>query len=148
MSTADSTLHQHPVPRRGATQPRPSFFALFGGPLAWFVQLNVGFGLASQPCFKEGERILVPQSAPDWTAYATIAVVVLACGVALLAALISWRAYGRAQDEAGGDHRHLLEVGSGRTRFLALWGVSLGAGAALATVLTAVAFFVVPRCAG
>ena len=42
----------------------------------------------------------------------------------------------------------VMEVGSGRTRFLALWGIFLGAGAAVTIVLTAVAFWVLPRCAG
>jgi hypothetical protein len=125
-----------------------SFFALFGGPLAWFIQLNVGFALASQPCFSGGERTVVPHFTPDWTWASMIGVTVIACAVALLAALISLRVYSRTEGEAAGDHRHMLEVGSGRTRFLALWGVLLAAGAALAIALTAVAFFVLPRCAG
>jgi hypothetical protein len=124
------------------------FFALFGGPLAWFVQMNVGFALASEPCFSDGERTVLPHFMPDWTWKAMIAVTIIACAIGLLAALISWRAYARTQDEEAGDHRRVLEMGSGRTRFLALWGVMLGAGAAIATALTAVAFFVLPRCAG
>jgi hypothetical protein len=71
-----------------------------------------------------------------------------ACAIALSAMLVSWRAYKRTEDEGVGDHRHVMEVGSGRTRFLALWGVYLSAGSALVTVLTAVAFVVLPRCAG
>jgi Na+-driven multidrug efflux pump len=115
-----------------------SFFALFGGPLAWFIQLTASFALVSQMCLRGGER--------TWTAM--IAVTVAACLIALLATLVSWRAYARTKDEKAGDHRHVLEVGSGRTRFLALWGVMLGAGSAMAIALTAVAFFVLPRCAG
>lgn len=51
-----------------------------------------------------------------------IAVMITACAIALLAALISWRAYVRTQDEAAGGHGQVWDVGSGRTRFLALWG--------------------------
>jgi hypothetical protein len=144
----DAPLSAHPAPKRRAKRLRESFFALFGGPIAWFVQLNLGYGLASQPCFRDGERTLAPRWFPDWTWAAMIALMILACAIALLAALVSWRAYARTEEEAAGDHRHVLEVGSGRTRFLALWGVVLGAGAAFATLLTAVAFFVLPRCAG
>lgn len=68
--------------------------------------------------------------------------------MALAAFAISWRAFERTRDEAGGDQRHLMEVGAGRTRFLALWGMLLGAGFAAATAITAVAFAVLPRCAG
>ena len=145
---AEAPLTHHPAPKRHAVRLHESFFALFGGPIAWFVQLNVGFALASQPCFRNGERTVMPQWMPDWTWEAMIALMILACAVALLAALVSWRAWARTGDEAAGDHRHVLEVGSGRTRFLALWGVVLGTGSALATALTAVAFFFLPRCAG
>jgi hypothetical protein len=141
-------LSHHPAPKRHAMKLHESFFALFGGPLAWFMQLSVGYGLASQPCFSDGERTIAPHWFPDWTWAAMIAVMVLACAVALLAALISWRAYARTADEAIGNHQHVMDVGSGRTRFLALWGILLGAGAALSTILTFVAFFVLPRCAG
>jgi hypothetical protein len=144
----DGPLGANLAPKRHAMRLRESFFALFGGPLAWFVQLNLGYGLASQPCFRDGERTVAPHWFPDWTWAAMIALMILACAIALLAALVAWRAYARTEDEAAGDRRHLLEVGAGRSRFLALWGIVLGAGAALATILTAVAFFVLPRCAG
>ena len=38
----------------------------------------------------------------------------------------SWRAYQRTRMRPAATHRHLLEAGAGRTRFLALWGVLLG----------------------
>ena len=61
---------------------------------------------------------------------------------------MSWRDYQRTQHEDTGEHRDLLEAGAGRTRFLALWGVCLGAGSAVVIVLTALGFFVLPRCGG
>ncbi len=66
----------------------------------------------------------------------------------LEALFISWRVLQRTKQEAPGDQRHLIEVGSGRTRFLALWGVCLGAGFTLVTLLTFVAFTTVPTCVG
>jgi hypothetical protein len=148
MNAADPGLTHHPAPKRHAMRAHEGFFALFGGPLAWFLQLNVGFALASQPCFRDGERTLAPPWNPDWTWSSMIAATVVGCAIALLATLISWRAYARTADEEAGDHRHVLEAGSGRTRFLALWGVLLGAGAAIAIALTIVAFLVLPRCDG
>jgi hypothetical protein len=130
MSTADLT--QHRAPKRGPT-PLQNFFTLFGGPLAWFIQLNAGFALASQPCFLRGERTVMPHWSPDWTFSGMIAVTVIACLIALLAALISWRALGGS---------------GGRTRFLARWGLVLGIGSAVASALTTVGFFLLPRCAG
>lgn len=139
-------LSRHPAPKRDALRPHEGFFALFGGPVAWFIQLNAGFALASQPCFIEGTRVLdLPH---DATRAVMLSLIAAACAVALIAMAVSWRAYKRTEDESAGDHRHLLEVGSGRTRFLALWGVYLSAGSALVTLMTAMAFIVLPRCAG
>jgi hypothetical protein len=138
----------HPAPERPAMRLHESFFALFGGPLAWFVQLNVGYALASQPCFFDGERSAVAHLKTDWTWPSMIVLMIIACTIALLAMLISWRAYVRTGGEAAHDPRHIVGAGNRRTRFLALWGIFLGAGSALATASTAVAFFVLPRCAG
>jgi heme/copper-type cytochrome/quinol oxidase subunit 4 len=41
-----------------------------------------------------------------------------------------------------------MPVDTERTHFLALWGILLGSGFALAVAITAVAFATVPRCAG
>jgi hypothetical protein len=148
MNAIDQPLSHDPAPKRPAMRLHESFFALFGGPMAWFAQLNAGFALASQPCFLNGERTLVPPWAADWTWPSMIALMIIACTVALLSTLIAWRAYARTDDEAADDHCHIIEAGNGRMRFLALWGILLGAGSALATASTAVAFFVLPRCAG
>jgi hypothetical protein len=147
MSTADPHVNHHPAPQRHVLPPRQSFFAVFGGPLAWFLQLNADFALASNPCFINNERSIAPHLAPDWTWRGMIVIAVAAFAVALAAALIAWRAYRLTKEESTGDNT-AMEIGAGRTRFLALWGLCLGAGSALVIVLTALAFFVLPRCAG
>jgi hypothetical protein len=148
MNAIDPHLSRDPAPKRPAMRLRESFFALFGGPLAWFAQLNAGFALASQPCFFNGEHTVVPHRAADWTEPSMIASMIIACAIALLSMLISWRTYARTDHVAADDQCRMIEAGVGRTRFLALWGIFLGAGSALATASTAVAFFVLPRCAG
>jgi len=68
--------------------------------------------------------------------------------IAIAVFLAAYRNFQQTRGEGHGDHAHLVEVGTGRTRFIALWGMLLGAGFAAATVLDAVAFLVLPRCAG
>jgi hypothetical protein len=145
MSASDPHLSHHPAPKRHMLPPPHSFIVLFGGPLAWFLQLNANFALASNPCFIDNERSIVPHLAHDWTWCAMIAIAVAAIAAALAATLIAHRAYRLTKAESSGD---LMEIGGGRTRFLALWGLCLGAGSALLIVLTTLAFFVLPRCAG
>jgi hypothetical protein len=148
MSSDQSQLSPHPAPKRQAIGLHETLFALFGGPIAWFIQMNAGFALASQPCFQDGLRLVEPTAASDRSWGMMIALIVIAFAVAIASAALSWRVYARTEDEAKGDHRHLMEVGAGRTRFLALWGILLGAGSAVATLLTAAGVFVLPRCAG
>jgi amino acid transporter len=146
--TQPTTLSQHPAPLRHQLSLGEALFSLFGGPLAWFVQLCAGYALATWPCFPEDQRTLLPAAGYAWSLPAMVALLIAGVLVALVAFGVSWRAYARTRDEAGGDHRHLIEVGAGRTRFLALWGMLLGAGFAVATSLTAIAFLLVPRCNG
>jgi hypothetical protein len=62
-----------------------SLFGLFGGPLAWYVQLNAGFALASQPCFRDGIHLARPIPPLQWTMPAMVLTTLGAFVVALLA---------------------------------------------------------------
>lgn len=146
--TQHTALSHHPAPLRHQLSLREALFGVFGGPLAWFLQLCAGYALATFPCFPQHHRTVVPQSGYAWSFPVMVALLIAGVLVALAAFGVSWRTYVRTRDEAGGDHRHLMEVGAGRTRFLALWGMLLGAGFAIATSLTAIAFLLVPRCDG
>jgi hypothetical protein len=143
-----TSLSHHPAPQRHEASALESIFGLLGGPLAWFIQLCVSYSLASWPCFPLDEHRLLPKSGYAWTWGAIVVVAVAAIIVELAAFTVSKRIFNRTRDEGRGGQEHLLEVGSGRTRFLALWGMIFGAGFAVATAMTTVAFFVLPRCAG
>ena len=149
MNTArHESLQDHPAPHRDRVSGAKVLFGLLGSPVAWFLQLNAGFALASSPCFANYQRLLAPPGNLGWTHAAMVAALVAATIAALAAYLVSWRTFERTRDEKAGDHQHLMETGAGRTRFLALWGMILSAGFAVATLVTGVAFIVLPRCAG
>jgi hypothetical protein len=146
--TDEASLSHHPAPRRERVFATESLFGLLGGPLAWFIQLCAGYGLASWPCFPSAERRLLPPSGYAWTWSAMVVVSVAAIVTSLAAFFVSRRIYNRTRDEDAGGHEHLLEIGAGRTRFLALWGMVFAVGFAVAAAMNTVAFFVLPRCAG
>lgn len=148
MTARHEALTPHPAPHRDQVALYESLFGVVGGPAAWFVQLCAGYALASWPCFPKDERGLVPVAGYEWTWPAMIGLLVAGGLVALAAFFVSWRVLRRTRDEMGGGNQALMEIGAGRTRFLALWGVLLGGGFALATIVTAVAFSVLSRCAG
>jgi hypothetical protein len=135
----DAALTHHPAPQRHRVAMFESVFGLIGAPLAWLLQLDVGYALASWPCFPKDQRGLVPVAGFAWTWPAMIIGMGAAVAIALAALGVSWRAFRATETEL---------AGGGRTRFLALWGMWLGGSFALATLLTSVAFMLLPRCAG
>jgi hypothetical protein len=145
MSAAEPQV-DHRAPQRHMQPPWQIGFVVFGGPLAWFLQLNASFALASNPCFLRNERTVAPQLVHDWTGRAMIVIAVAAFAVALAATFTAWRAYRRTKPENRGTHD--LHTGAGRSHFLALWGICLGTGSVLFITVTAAIFFVLPRCAG
>jgi hypothetical protein len=118
-----------------------------GGPLAWFVQMCAGYALASWPCFPKDHRIVAPLAGYAWTSSAMVIALLAGVAIALVALFVSWRQFNQAR-QASGDERRQFDSGRERARFLALWGIVLGGGFAFTTVITAVAFVVLPRCAG
>lgn len=148
MSADHATLSHHPAPHRERAVTLELAFGLLGGPVAWFGQLCAGFALSSWPCFPNDQHMRIPLPGFGWTWSAIGLVCLAAFAIALSAMFVSSRLLRRTRDEDHGSHAHLAEVGAGRTRFLALWGTIAGGAFAVATAFTAVAFFILPRCAG
>jgi hypothetical protein len=138
----------HPAPHRDRLTGLRASLLLYTGPLAWFVQLNVGVMMTSWPCFPSMDRLDRPLPGYEWTHIAALAVLVASALVASIAGLLSWRKFVEVREEEEGGHAELIELGHGRTRFVALWGTYLGLGFALATLVTLVAFAMVSRCLG
>lgn len=61
----------------------------------------------------------------------------------LLVALNSWRATSQEMAETGPP---LVEIGEGRTRFLAIWGVIISAGFFIAVFFDFVGLWILPTC--
>ena len=138
----------HPAPRADEIGTGMGAFLLFTGPLAWFAQLCIGFALLSWPCYPYDLRLSLPLDSYGWTQGVAL-LLLLACAVlAAASGLVSWRMLHRVDDETQGDKQELADVGEGRTRFTALWGMILGVGFTLATLTTLAGFALVPRCAG
>jgi hypothetical protein len=146
--TPASGMPAHPAPHAQRMSLGESAFCLAGAPIAWFLQLLIGYALASEPCFRQGERLVEVPISRHWTWPAMVVLTVAAVAVSLAALYVARRAYLRTRDETQSGTRELLEVGAGRTRFVAFWGMVLGGGFALAAAITAIAFIALPRCAG
>ncbi|HEY6454548.1 MAG TPA: hypothetical protein VIY90_04625 [Steroidobacteraceae bacterium] len=113
----------------------PGAIALFAGPVAWFVELNIGYVLATEPCFPTDHRLIVPLPQWAWTHTGLFCLAALCLLIALWAFIVSMAAL----------RRHVVGT---RARFAALWGAALGGGFFVATLLTCVGLIVLPRCGG
>jgi hypothetical protein len=147
MTADDAALSPRPAPQRRRVTAFEAIFGLIAGPLAWVAQLDLGYALASRSCFPRDERVLLPLAGSAWTWPVMVIGMLAAVTIGLAALLVSWRAYRGTRAEHAGGGRDMMDVGAGRTRFLALWGVLLGSGFALASSLTSVAFILLPQCA-
>jgi hypothetical protein len=141
-------ISDHPSPHRGRVGLGALLFGLFGGPAAWAVQVIVNYALASHSCFLGS----IPRSGapPGWTAtwLALLLINIAALAVALAAAEMSRRQWRATRSEQPGSSDTLLQVGEGRTRFLAMCGMIFNLGFLVAIVSDTVAILVVPGCAG
>ncbi len=123
-------------------------FGIIAGPAAWLMQVCAGEALASEPCFPDGYRHVMPPAGFNWTWPALIALMVFCAVMALVAFLVSWRIYLATREEVAGEAGGLMDEAAGRTRFMALWGMLYGGGFCLITLFTLAAYANLPRCAG
>jgi hypothetical protein len=148
MSGEPAASDRHPAPQADRLSSAMAFFMLFAGPIAWFLQLCLGTAMTGWPCFPMTDRLGEPMAGYGWTRIGALVLLLVCALIALAAGLVSLAKLREVRGEKGGGHAELLEIGHGRTRFVAIWGVILGLGFALATLATLVAFAMVPRCAG
>jgi hypothetical protein len=148
MTDDRSALSHHPAPSAGELSSAQAAFLLFTGPIAWFVQLCVGSMLTSWPCFPGMERLSAPLAGYAWAHAAAVVVLLLAAALAAVSSLAAWRKFQAVRGEREGGHAELVSIGHGRTRFVALWGMILGAGFSLSILVNLVGFAMVPLCLG
>lgn len=137
---------EHPEPHPGAASRTLLFTALLGGPIAWMLQLCIGYGLTAQTCF--------PREAPHpgglahlpWVWPTSLALNLLALAVALAATGLSCWIWRRTRNHDPGAYAGLIEAGEGRTRYLAVWGIWLGLWFAVDIAFNTIAMFEVATC--
>lgn len=138
---------EHPSPHRERVRPWTALLAIAAGPAAWIVQLCVDFGVAATLCEAGG----APRAAPPASGWRPEDVFLVCVNLVCLAialaggwsALSAWR---RSRAEKPGDAHMALDVGEGRTRFLALCGMLSAAAFAVAIAFDTAWPFFVPSC--
>ena len=113
------------------------------GPIAWSVALLLKFALASNTCFA------VPAGAHQdfsWLWSWFIVIEVVAILITAAAAWLSYRSWTSVLHEAAGHFDTVADIGEGRQRFLAFWGLMIAALFGAAIIFGFIVDVAVPPC--
>ncbi|MGZ5622073.1 MAG: hypothetical protein ACXWFG_14535, partial [Methylobacter sp.] len=139
-----STDPVHPSPQREEISPTSLWFGILGAPLAWMSLELVFYVLTTAICDADAPSTIVAHTDAVWRSLLPINL--LAALVALFAAGVAVYNWRKVRHEMSGSAHHLLEVGEGRTRFLAMFGLLTSIGFLVGLIFMAVTLFLVPLC--
>ena len=139
---------KHPAPHRSEVSGKILVFAIVAAPVVWSLQVLLGYALSSHACFPREYPLAVLPQGWGGLPHALLAVTAVAFVIAAAASFMGYRSWRKTAGEAGGGHKHLIEVGEGRTRFMAAWGLWIGALFAVALIFDALGLYLVSSCGG
>lgn len=134
----------HPAPERSKASLRALLFGLAAAPLAWSAQSILGYSVTSRACFPGDTPRSTPAFAYVWSVVLTVNVIALIVGV--LGTLVAFMSWSATQREYSGGQNSLLDVGEGRTRFLAMCGILVGTGFVVAILFTTLTVLLASAC--
>lgn len=138
------TAAAHPAPHRARVRAITLIFSAGAGPIFWLGQLILAYAISAQVCFNGDHPTTIASSAPLHAAL--LAFDVIAIAAAIVGGLVSYMCWRRVRHEVAGGHRHMIEAGEGRTRFMAMWGMLSNGCFLIAIIFEAIASFMVPLC--
>jgi hypothetical protein len=134
----------HPSAARGATRLWRLLYGLIAAPCAWLAAQVLSATLAQEACFPHSE----PLAAPLFPGLHLMqsAALVLAVAVCASGAVVAYRDWRRTRGEHQGGGQVLLDIGEGRSRFMALAGMMTSLGFLAGTLFSVPATLLVPAC--
>jgi len=134
----------HPAPHRDRVRSVTLIFSAGVAPIFWLGQLMLAYAISAQVCFNGDHPTTITSSALLHAVLLGFDVIAIAGAIAGgIVSYVSWR---RVRHERAGGHRHMIEAGEGRTRFMAMWGMLSSGCFLFAIAFEAIASFMVPLC--
>ncbi|MBW0004466.1 MAG: hypothetical protein JO216_13355 [Hyphomicrobiales bacterium] len=140
------TAEAHPAPHRRRVGLFALAFPVLAPPLAWSAHLVINFSFSSHACYPDGAPLRIPEAGAGWLWSLLLLTDVAGMVIGLAGALVAWRNWKLTSQELAETGPPLAEIGEGRTRFLAMWGVLIGIGFSAATLFDFVGLWVLPIC--
>jgi hypothetical protein len=138
--------HTRLLPQRVPTLAGGVMLALIGAPFAWFALICAGYALASAPCVVPDLR--GGASGRQWLWPTMIVLLIASTAIGVRAMIYCARVFQRARSEVERGAGDDADLAAARTRFLSLWGMIIGAGDAVASAMSVIAYSVLPHCGG
>lgn len=133
-----------PAPKGEAVSLVSLGFGVIAAPLVWLLGLTGAYAVASHACFAGSmPRFMGGPSHSAWLAL--IAIVAVALVICLAGGAVAYRAW-QATKEPPSHPTALVEIGEGRSQFLAVWGVLTSALFVIPVALFLLALALVPLC--
>jgi len=135
----------HPAPHRHHVGGWLLLLGLLAAPAAWLAQTVVNYTVASLACYPHDAPLSAPDMSALWPVLCLMTLAAVVIGIASFAASRkAWRATREEMHDSSG--RHAVEIGEGRTRFLALSGMMVSGLFLVAVLFNAVGLVVLPPC--
>jgi hypothetical protein len=146
MATASfsSVSPGHPAPSRREVSLAALLIGLVGAPVAWSVQIVLGFALSAYACYPRRMSLPEPVLAGLRTELGLVSTVAIV--LAALCTLVAYRSWARTRKEQESDGHALLDAGEGRTRFMAMCGLLTSASFLIALIFTSMVLLLVQPC--
>lgn len=136
-------IPEHPSPHRRAVGLAQLTYGLAAAPTGWLCAQIAASGLAQAACFPGPEPLT---SAAFGVAPLDLVLLFLSLLISASAALAAFAAWRRTRGEQAGGTHALVEVGEGRSRFMAFAGLLTSLGFMAAGLFSLPAALLVPAC--
>lgn len=134
-----------PSPRAGRVSLASLMFGFAGAPLAWTGQTILNYAFSSHNCYPGSLPRTTVLEGHEWTLPVSIAINIAAIILSIAAGWVAFQSWHATRSEAEGGHDQLVQLGQGRSRFLAYSGLVTSAGFLLAIIAASLSFWV-PLC--
>jgi len=143
----NAPTHSHPSPHRHAISLVLLLGALALGPGAWVAQLLTDYALSSEACFgHDMPHLASPPPGWGYEAAGLLLINLVCLTAALSGLLIAWLCWRRTHHEDDGELQATVDVGEGRSRFMATCGMLGNGGFAVAICFDTVVALATPTC--
>lgn len=143
VTTNPASAAAHPSPHKNEVGIVGLLYGLMAAPIAWVSSQIASSIVAQEACFPKTESLSDPAFA---VAGLHIGLLSVAFAVSASAAGVAYANWRRTKRESGGNGHTLLDVGEGRSRFMALAGLLTSFGFMLGTLFSIPAVVFVPAC--